>query len=264
MSRVTRSIYGLLVSAWGTWAAAQPAPDAGGAPPKQSVLRAPGEASTRLQSLTGSWTNDHVVVGLTQVGIVPLEPSYEARLKVLQQLAVEGKEVVSNESKCVPSGPPMDMAFGFQAFANAEELAVLMSGPVIRHIWVDGRPHTPDRLLFGSFEGESIGRWEKDTLVVDTIGLQASDEVILGISVGDDAMHLVERWRLIAPGHLQIDTTVEDATALSHSWTFTRQYSRVKAGGEVQYCTPAIDRARDGGFDLTPPAGGYVPPGAQP
>lgn len=229
-----------------------------------SSAPAPSPAPEKLRALTGSWTNDKVVIGVTRTGVVPLRPAYEQRLKELQALAIAGKEVVSNESKCVPSGPAMDMVFGFQSLANASELVVLMGGPVIRHIWVDGRAHPREGLQFGAFEGDSIGHWEGDSLVVDTVGLKPTDEIILGIAADDDQMRLTERWHLVAPDQLQIETTVNNPKVLLRPWTFKRQFSRVEATGEVSYCTPSIDRTRDGGFDLTPPAGGYVPPGAAP
>jgi hypothetical protein len=238
--------------------------DAQSVPDATKLVRAPAPASAKIRALTGNWVNDHVIVGVTHVGVVPLRAEYEQRLKQLETLALAGKEVVSNESQCLPSGPALDMAFGFQALADADELVVLTSGPFVRHIWIDGRAHTADRLLFGSYEGESIGSWDGNTLVIDTVGLKASDEIILGIPVNDEKLHLTERWHLVAPGKLQVQTTLDDTAALLRPWTFIRQYFRRPANDDLMYCTPAIDRTREGGFDLTPPAGGYIPPGAKP
>jgi hypothetical protein len=223
---------------------------------------APAGASEKLRAFTGDWMNDKVVVGLTKRGVAPLTPAYEKKLEALEKLAVAGEEVPGNEPQCIPNGPVMDSAFGFKVFADAVRMIMLSSGPRVRTIWVDGRPHTADELLFPTYGGDSVAHWDVDTLVIDTVGLMPSNEIVFGIAVGDDKMHLIERWRLLSPGKLHVQTTVESAAALTRPWTYVRTYSRVPASAELQYCVPASDRARDGQFDLTPPSGGYVPPGA--
>lgn len=229
---------------------------------KPILAPAPASANEKIRAFTGNWMNDKVIVGLTKPGVVPFTPSYEQRLKDLAKLAVAGEEVPGNEPKCIPNGPPMDMVFGMRVFADATQMAIINSGPRVRYIWLDGRGHTPDDVLFDTFDGESVAHWEGDTLVVDIVGLKATDEIVFGMPVNDSKMHMIEHWRLTSPTHLQIQTTIEDPVALTKPWTYTRSYSRRPLAAELQYCTSAIDRARNGGFDLTPPAGGYVPPGA--
>lgn len=224
---------------------------------------APARAPEQLRAFTGNWMNDNIIVGMTKPGVVPFRPEYEKRLVRLAKLAVAGKEVPGNEPKCIPNGPAMDMAFGMRIFADADQLLLVTGGPRLRYVWVDGRQHTPDDVLFESFDGESIAHFDGETLIVDTVGLKSSDEIVFGIPVNDDKLHIIERWTLISPSTLQIQTTIEDAVALTRPWSYTRTYSRRASASEVEYCTPALDRTRNGGFDLKPPPGGYVPPGAK-
>lgn len=229
---------------------------------KQPLTPAPELASARIKVFTGNWTNDHVVAGVSKPGLVPFRADYEKKVEEIAQLAVAGKEVPGNEPMCIPNGPLMESGFGMEVFADAQQLLLITAGPRVRHIWVDGRPHLPDNLLFPSYEGDSVSHWEGNTLVVDTVGLSPSDEIVFGVSANDDKLHLIERWRMLSPSTLQIQTTVEDEVALSRPWTYERTYSRIPASADLSYCVPAVDRTRGGGFDLTPPAGGYVPPGA--
>jgi hypothetical protein len=72
--------------------------------------------------------------------------------------------------------------------------------------------------------GDSIGKWEGDTLVVDTIGF--NDKTWLD-QVGhphSDALHLIERIHRIAPDMLQIDFTFDDPKAFTKQWTGTKQF----------------------------------------
>jgi hypothetical protein len=95
-------------------------------------------------------------------------------------------------------------------------------GHYIRQIWTDGRPHPKDPNP--SWMGDSIGKWEEDTLVVDTIGF--NDKTWLD-QVGhphSDALHIIERIHRTAPDMLQIDFTFDDPKAYTKPWTGTKQF----------------------------------------
>lgn len=87
----------------------------------------------------------------------------------------------------------------------------------IRYIYLDGRDH-PENIEL-TWNGHSIGRWEGDTLVVDTIGLR--DESWLD-NVGhehSDQLHIVERYRRLDFGRLDLDRTLTDPVALEKPFT---------------------------------------------
>jgi hypothetical protein len=87
----------------------------------------------------------------------------------------------------------------------------------VRQIWTDGRQHTPD--LPATWMGESIGKWEGDTLVVDSIGF--NEKTVLD-NVGhphSDQLHLVERIRRLDQNTLEVNITVDDPKAYTKSWS---------------------------------------------
>lgn len=95
----------------------------------------------------------------------------------------------------------------------------------VRHVFTDGRAHPadPDQ----TFQGHSIGHWEGDTLVVDSVGFAPDTQIAPGVG-HSDAMHIIERIRKVDPNHLQIETTIVDPQVLAKPWTTVRPYVRVK------------------------------------
>ena len=110
-----------------------------------------------------------------------------------------------------------------------------------RRIYMDGRSHPTDDELFPTFMGHSIGRWEGDTLVVDTVGTNGRARPINGYISGavnsgpdnpprlpgSDQLHLIERIRLVGGGDYLEDTmTVDDPKTYRKPWTVTRYWQR--------------------------------------
>src|SRR5688572_5436254 len=83
----------------------------------------------------------------------------------------------------------------------------------IRHIYMDGRKH-PDDLL-PSWWGHSIGRWEKDTLVIDTVGYNDKFWMDSRGTPHTEQMHTIERWTRTTFGTMTNDFTLDDPGALS-------------------------------------------------
>ena len=86
----------------------------------------------------------------------------------------------------------------------------------VRQIFTDGRPHNTD--LGATWMGDSIGTWEGDTLVVDTIGFNDKTWIDRAGHPHSDALHVVERIRRTDVNTLQNDITIDDAKAYSKSW----------------------------------------------
>jgi hypothetical protein len=108
-----------------------------------------------------------------------------------------------------------------------------------RQIYMDGRalPEGPDP----SFLGYSVGKWEGDTLVVDTVGLNDKTWLDGAGHPHSDAMHVVERIRRAGADTLQISLTIEDAKAYSKTWTSAPRTLERKRGYELteDYCVAA-------------------------
>ena len=104
---------------------------------------------------------------------------------------------------------------------------------------VDGRPHRDD--VAPSFRGDSIGRWEGDTLIVDTTNF--TDENWLyaegNASFHSDALHIVERYRRTAANLLQVDATIEDPKVLTGPYTVPTQTLRLAPFDQIMELTCA-------------------------
>ena len=83
----------------------------------------------------------------------------------------------------------------------------------IRHIFMDGRKHPED--LIPSWWGHSIGRWDRDTLVIDTVGYNDKFWVDSRGTPHTEQMHTIERWIRISFGTLTNDFTLDDPGAFS-------------------------------------------------
>jgi hypothetical protein len=88
-----------------------------------------------------------------------------------------------------------------------------------RQIFTDGRslPHDFDPAWFGY----SVGRWEGDTVVVDTVGINEKTWLDDGGHPHSDALHVIERFRRPDFGHMQVRVTIDDPKAYTRPWTVT-------------------------------------------
>jgi len=97
------------------------------------------------------------------------------------------------------------------------------TNPTFRIIPIDGRQRRDDQPP--SSRGESIGRWDGDTLVVDTANysdvnwMHAEGEV----SFHSDALHIVERYHRINKDTMEVEATIEDPKVLTKPWTVPKQ-----------------------------------------
>jgi len=90
----------------------------------------------------------------------------------------------------------------------------------IRQIFTDGRP-LPDNDPQPWWYGYSTGRWEGDTLVVQTSGFKDGEWLDVGGSPLTDAATVTERFRRVNYGNLEIEITVDDPKAYTRPWTVT-------------------------------------------
>jgi hypothetical protein len=152
------------------------------------------------------------------------KPQYWETVKSLDQNANE--EDPSNS--CMPAGIPRA---GIPSFIGQNPKYFIFiypgTGGLIatqtsyRMIPVDGRQHTPLQDLDGTYTGESIGRWEGDTLVVDSYGFNSStwfDQI--GGYMHSENMHVIERFHRDG-NTLTWTATVEDPDVLLEPWTTT-------------------------------------------
>jgi hypothetical protein len=111
----------------------------------------------------------------------------------------------------------MNSATPIQVLITPEEVLIINAYNEARHIYTDGRDHPPAEDLWPTVTGHSIGRWEGDTLVIDTIMVTNPNEFFQGGPPLSEEARYVERIRLDGET-LTSEMTIEDPVTLSGPW----------------------------------------------
>jgi hypothetical protein len=136
---------------------------------------------------------------------------------------------------CLPEGMPSWMLIShnaFEALFTPGRVTLLgeSDGDRLRRIYTDGRSHPDDPDL--TFHGHSIGHWEGDTLVVDTVGVVPQSYLAVSEAVGvpnNGGLHVVERLHLAGADELHDDLEITAPHVLTRPWKTTRIYYRQRA-----------------------------------
>jgi hypothetical protein len=101
------------------------------------------------------------------------------------------------------------------------------TNPTFKIVPIDGRPHRDDQPP--AARGDSIGRWDGDTLVVDTTNFSESSWMHAEgeVSFHSDALHIVERYRRINKDTMEVEATIEDPKVLTAPWVVAKQTLRL-------------------------------------
>src|SRR5262249_39596024 len=140
--------------------------------------------------------------------------------EAIARARVENNSNDHPSSRCLPGGVTL---FGislnrlvqtpaFLALINEEDI------PGFRQVYLDGRGHPKG--MDPTWTGHSIGNWEGDTLVIDTVGF--NDKSWLSFQGGEphtEMLHMTTRLRRPDLGHLEVEITFEDSGALKKPWT---------------------------------------------
>src|SRR6266550_3272538 len=167
-----------------------------------------------------------------------LKPWVVERMKKDNAEVLAGKIAFTPHSSCAAAGVPAFHLYGFQPmyFIQTPKVVVMMfSGDKqVRHVYLDV-PHSAN--LKPSWYGESVGHYEGDTLVVDTIGLNEKSFVDNFRTPHTEKLHVVERYRLTDDGKgMEAIFTVEDPGAFYQPWTGMRRYRRIQQEGTEKIC----------------------------
>jgi len=132
---------------------------------------------------------------------------------------------------CLPVGPSRAFTapFPFQLVQTPKLIAFMFEYQTIyRMIYMDGRPHPPDIMEYPEFMGHSIGRWEGDTLVIDTIGINERSWLDTAGHEHSGKLHLTERIRKLDDNRLEYKVTFDDPVFFTEPWSLTRTFTRGK------------------------------------
>jgi hypothetical protein len=137
---------------------------------------------------------------------------------ILTENRPSGPEDLSNANRCITWGVPMPRPSSYTSYyqivqAPGYVVVVMEAIHDARIIPLDGRPHLPPTIR--TWNGDSLGRWEDKTLVVDTTNFSPKDN-FMGSA---ENLHLVERFTRIAPDEIRYEITVNDPTTWTKPWT---------------------------------------------
>jgi len=187
-----------------------PAPKAADGKPDLSGFYMPRDFS-KLLSIAGNRPED----------VPPLQPW--ARELYQQRIDSNGKDHPG--AYCLPSGIPEKLSIpdGLKVVQTPNLIVFLYeSRTIYRQVFLDGRklPKIDTDDFQPSWMGYSVGRWEGDTLVVETVGSNGKAWLDMKGLPGTEALHVTERYTRPNLGTVNIDVTIDDPKAYTKPWSF--------------------------------------------
>jgi hypothetical protein len=193
------------------------------------ATRAQNGQQTLAPDISGVWQLSQFQGGvLFPKGGAPLTPWAEAKFKAANP------QTNDPNLACLPEGMPrfmLSIPLPMEIFQVPTRIVIIREGvQLYRQIYLN-RQHLKD--LDPTYSGDSVGKWEGDTLVVDTIGLKDSTWVDNAGLPHSEAMRVIERIRRTDHDTLVDDVTIEDPMAFTKPITAERVF-KLKPGWEIQ------------------------------
>jgi hypothetical protein len=157
-----------------------------------------------------------------------LTPEYLAKWNVIAKSRIAGSYEYDNIANCLPPGMPamMSAAYGMEIMQDEQKITFFSEHQdALRRVYLDGRKPSQQVLADPTYAGYSTGHWEGDTLVVDTVAI-TDKSFIDGSSPHSAKMTVHERLRVVEPGVLEDQITVNDPEALTEPWHAVRRYRK--------------------------------------
>jgi hypothetical protein len=161
-----------------------------------------------------------------------LQPWVRERLRKVNERSLSGQVVAIPKERCWPVGVPAFLllpATPIYFLQTPKQVSMIwMQNHQVRRVYMDV-PHSPK--VTPSWYGESVGHYEGDTLVVDTIGISDKSYVDNYQTPHTNQLHVVERFHLIENGKtLEVNVHVEDPGAFTMPWNALQRYRRTTNG----------------------------------
>jgi hypothetical protein len=173
--------------------------------------------------LSGIWEPDNKYVRDLAADLKPGDVPFQPWAKALFDQRKDGSHSYEdNAAHCLPPGTPRINAAPFPwKLVQTPTFIVLVyeNFNLWRQIFLDGRELADDATP--SWFGYSTGKWEGDTLVVDTKGFNGKAWLDQGGKPATEALHVTERFRRKDFGHMEIQITIDDPKAYTKPWTVT-------------------------------------------
>lgn|GEM_PF-180357 len=202
-----------------------PAPPSGAAP----------ETPEGKPDFSGVW--------VVSKAVLPSDPAYRPWAKKLYDERKAAKGKGDPESLCLPDGAVRVTSLPYKIVQGPKMIVLLSEGNVhsYRRIFLDGR--TQKAALDMEPEtrsGISVGKWDGDALVVDTVGFDDKTWLDSTGKPHSSQMHLTERYTRPDLGHLNVRITIEDEKALTKPYSFNRVFTLAPHWELQEYVCQAV------------------------
>jgi len=198
--------------------------------------------ATQVPDITGSWERYGFVPGgrggAQRDPTIPppatqpvLKAEYlkewQAKTQAAREAAAKGQPIATDNAHCIPEGMPgmMGAQFPIEILQSRGQVTIIEEAfTQVRRILMDRPQQSVDDIEPG-FYGHSVGRWEGDTLVVDTIGIK--ENVRFQNAPHSNQVRIRERIHLVSPTILWDEITIEDPVTLEKPWQVTYAYRKM-------------------------------------
>jgi len=224
------------------------APDVAQKNPKHRAVPSPARLSNGRPNWTGFWVPVGGLLdayhgpsgvegrpGGVATNTAQLDPTmpemrspYKEEFAALLSRAKNGEQLPDKPAACFPPGMPkmMVMIYGMEVLQTPNIIALTSEYQAAsRRIWMDLKDHPPADELEDTYTGHSIGHWEGDTLVVDTVGIRPDVSYLRHIEMAHGRKtRIVERFHQTTPDTLVDEMTLMDPDVFIKPWVKTYTY----------------------------------------
>jgi hypothetical protein len=182
-------------------------------------------------------TSEQPTYRISDVSNPNFKPWIAAAMDKDNKEVLAGKYAYTARSSCAAAGVPGFMGFGAQPIyfvqTPKEVLMIFQGDAQVRRIYLNV-PHSANPR--SSWYGESVGHYEGDTLVVDTVGLNDKTFLDAYRTPHSDKLHVTERWHKPFQDTLEVLITIDDPEAFNQPFQVMQRYGQVRQTLVEQVC----------------------------
>jgi hypothetical protein len=190
-----------------------------------ALVTAGGAASAQSRpDFTGLWISPTADIS------VVLLPGEEISLTPYGAERYRKVDMANSPSyRCLPYGPTrgLQSTNSFQIIQTSDVIAIITEHIDYRMIYTDGRGHPEDILDYPEWMGHSIGRWDGDTLVVETIGMREETWLDTAGFEHSNRLRIIERFQKPGPDTIRLTVTIDDPVFYTKPFTYGRNVNRM-------------------------------------
>jgi hypothetical protein len=239
MAILISSVFGSSVG----WAQTPPPTD--NAAPSPAQREAAYDALGKLPDWAGIWVLDFSATpqgdparpaSPSQEEKPVLTPQAEAQLKINLADEAKNEPPPSESANCLPPGMPtiMFQPYDVEFLFTPGRVTIIQEAYMqVRRVFTDGRGHPAH--VDPTFNGNSIGHWEGDTLVIDTVGLGHRTPLGYHELMHGPQLHVIERIHLVTEDKLEDDMTLIDPDVLAKPWHEVHTFTRHRDWDQIEY-----------------------------